>query len=212
MAFADAADGISRPLLLLKGVWLALASGYKSATGLRADRRARDPRRHGEHAEHHLADDHRARLRRVVEKAGVIDRLITPIIQRGEVRGPLIASLRRARYLRPISSRPTSICASCCPADVQARLRQSRICADGRCRAHGASEHLPTADPLEQLRRVYGCDPGCCHVELPALRGLQPCEPVAGDRLAYTGLRMMRATATPAQASAPKVPPTGTMG
>src|SRR5262249_17327347 len=33
IAFADTGDGIARPLLLLKGVWLALASGYKVQTG-----------------------------------------------------------------------------------------------------------------------------------------------------------------------------------
>ena len=33
VAFADAGDGLPRPLLILKGVWLALASGYESTTG-----------------------------------------------------------------------------------------------------------------------------------------------------------------------------------
>ena len=36
--------------------------------------------------------------------------------------------------------------------------------------------------------------------------------PLLAIAFAYLGLRMMRASATPKQASAPKVPPTGTMG
>ena len=63
IAFAGAGDLPDR-LALLKGVWLALASGYTSTSGVRADGPARVPRRHGQHARHGLADRDRARLRR----------------------------------------------------------------------------------------------------------------------------------------------------
>jgi NhaC family Na+:H+ antiporter len=93
IAFADAGDGISRPLLLLKGVWLALADGYKSDTG------------------YAMIDQLVTRggmesmlntiwliitalaFGGVVEKAGVIERLITPVIQAAKSTGSLVASL-----------------------------------------------------------------------------------------------------------------------
>jgi NhaC family Na+:H+ antiporter len=93
VTFADAGDGISRPFLLLKGVWLALASGYKSNTG------------------YTMIDQLVTRggmesmlntiwliitalaFGGVVEKAGVIERLITPVIKAAKSAGSLVASL-----------------------------------------------------------------------------------------------------------------------
>jgi len=92
LAFA-AADDLPRWLALLKGVWLALASGYTSSTG-------------------HLSIDQLVSrggmasmlntiwliitalaFGGVVEKAGVLDRLITPIVRAAKSFGALVASL-----------------------------------------------------------------------------------------------------------------------
>jgi NhaC family Na+:H+ antiporter len=93
IAFADSGDGIPRWLLLLKGVWLALASGYVSTTG------------------HSAIDQLVSRggmasmlntiwliitalaFGGVVEKAGMLDRLITPIIEAAKSAGALVAAL-----------------------------------------------------------------------------------------------------------------------
>jgi Na+:H+ antiporter, NhaC family len=92
LAFAAAAD-LPRWLALLKGVWLALASGYTSSTG-------------------HLSIDQLVSrggmasmlntiwliitalaFGGVVEKAGVLDRIITPIVRAAKSFGALVASL-----------------------------------------------------------------------------------------------------------------------
>lgn len=93
IAFADAGNDIPRWLALCKGVWLTLASGYVSATG------------------HQAIDQLMTRggidsmlntiwlvitalaFGGVVEKAGVLDRLITPIIGAARSTGALISSL-----------------------------------------------------------------------------------------------------------------------
>jgi Na+:H+ antiporter, NhaC family len=93
IAFANAGDGVPRWLALIKGVWLALASGYVSTTG-------------------HAAIDQLVTrggmasmlstiwlviaalaFGGVVEKAGILDRLITPIIGAAKSVGTLVASL-----------------------------------------------------------------------------------------------------------------------
>ncbi len=92
IAFADAGD---RPafLALLKGVWLALASGYKSTTGfapmdMLATRGGMDSMLNTIW----LVVTALA-FGGVVEKAGVLDRLITPIIEKARSDGALVASL-----------------------------------------------------------------------------------------------------------------------
>ena len=88
-----AADDLPRWLALLKGVWLALASGYTSSTG------------------HPSIDQLVSRggmasmlntiwliitalaFGGVVEKAGVLDRIITPIVRAAKSFGALVASL-----------------------------------------------------------------------------------------------------------------------
>jgi NhaC family Na+:H+ antiporter len=97
VVFADAQD-VSHGLTLLKGVWLALAGGYKSSTGFE------------------LIDVLASRggmasmlntvwlvitalaFGGVVEKAGVLDRLITPIINMARSAGALTSSLVAAVF------------------------------------------------------------------------------------------------------------------
>ncbi len=90
--FADA-GGLPSWLALLKGVWLALASGYTSTTGfapmdMLATRGGMDSMLNTIW----LIVTALA-FGGVVEKAGVLERLITPIIERAKSDGKLVASL-----------------------------------------------------------------------------------------------------------------------
>jgi NhaC family Na+:H+ antiporter len=98
IAFAGGDDALPRGLALLKGVWLALASGYTSATG------------------HATVDQLVTRggmasmlntiwliitalaFGGVVEKCGALDRLIAPVIARARSAGALVASLVAAIF------------------------------------------------------------------------------------------------------------------
>lgn len=93
MAFAAVDAGIPQWLALLKGVWLALASGYTSTSGfapmdMLASRGGMDSMLNTIW----LIISALA-FGGVVEKVGVLDRLITPIIQKAKSDGALVASL-----------------------------------------------------------------------------------------------------------------------
>jgi Na+:H+ antiporter, NhaC family len=90
--FADAGD-LPTALALLKGVWLALASGYTSTSGFAPmDTLAS---RGGMDSMLNTIWLIVAALAfgGVVEKAGMLDRLITPIIEKAKSSGALVASL-----------------------------------------------------------------------------------------------------------------------
>jgi NhaC family Na+:H+ antiporter len=92
IAFANAGD-LPSWLAMLKGVWLALASGYTSTTGfapmdMLATRGGMDSMLNTIW----LIVTALA-FGGVVEKAGVLDRLITPIIEKAKSNGALVASL-----------------------------------------------------------------------------------------------------------------------
>ncbi len=93
VAFAAAGAEVPTWLALLKGVWLALASGYKSTSGfapmdMLATRGGMDSMLNTVW----LIVTALA-FGGVVEKAGVLDRLITPIIDKAKSGGALVASL-----------------------------------------------------------------------------------------------------------------------
>jgi len=93
IAFADPEGGLPTALALFKGVWLALASGYQSSSGiasldLLASRGGMDSMLNTIW----LIISALA-FGGVVEKAGVLDRLITPIIEKAKSDGALVASL-----------------------------------------------------------------------------------------------------------------------
>jgi NhaC family Na+:H+ antiporter len=93
ITFANAGAEMPAALALLKGVWLALASGYTSTTGFEpmdmlATRGGMDSMLNTIW----LVVTALA-FGGVVEKAGVLDRLITPIINKAKSTGALVASL-----------------------------------------------------------------------------------------------------------------------
>ena len=81
-----AAADLSASLALLKGVWLALASGYTSTTGFAPIDLLAIARRHGPHADTIWLIVMALAFGGVVEKAGVIERLITPITEKARRR------------------------------------------------------------------------------------------------------------------------------
>jgi NhaC family Na+:H+ antiporter len=92
-AFADPRGELLRVVALLKGVWLALASGYQSTSGIAsldmlASRGGMDSMLNTIW----LIITALA-FGGVVEKAGVLERLITPIIEKAKSNGALVASL-----------------------------------------------------------------------------------------------------------------------
>jgi NhaC family Na+:H+ antiporter len=91
--FAGADDGIAHWLALLKGVWLALGSGYKSTTGFApVDELASRGGMASMLSTIWLIITALA-FGGVVEKAGVLDRLIAPILNAAKSAGALMASL-----------------------------------------------------------------------------------------------------------------------
>ncbi|MBC8747619.1 MULTISPECIES: Na+/H+ antiporter NhaC [Paraburkholderia] len=93
VAFASAKPGVPNWLALVKGVWLALASGYKTSTG----NHALDllVTRGGMESMLNTIWLIIAALGfgGVVEKCGVLERLITPVIDKARRAGALVASL-----------------------------------------------------------------------------------------------------------------------
>jgi NhaC family Na+:H+ antiporter len=92
-AFADPNAELPRVVALFKGVWLALASGYQSSSGVAsldmlASRGGMDSMLNTIW----LIITALA-FGGVVEKAGVLERLITPIIEKAKSNGALVASL-----------------------------------------------------------------------------------------------------------------------
>lgn len=91
-AFA-AGDGIPGWLALIKGVWLALASGYASSTGHPSVDQLITRGGMGSMLNTIWLIITALAFGGVVEKCGVLDRLITPIINRAKSAGSLVASL-----------------------------------------------------------------------------------------------------------------------
>ena len=92
-AFAGAGDGTPTWLALLKGVWLALASGYKSSTGYPAIDQLVSRGGMASMLNTIWLIIAALAFGGVVEKAGVLDRLITPIIDAAKSVGALVSAL-----------------------------------------------------------------------------------------------------------------------
>ena len=93
IAFAAAPDGTPRSLALLKGVWLALASGYVSTTGQPMVDQLVTRGGMASMLQTIWLIIAALAFGGVVEKAGVLERLITPVISAAKSAGALVASL-----------------------------------------------------------------------------------------------------------------------
>ena len=156
IAFAADPD-LATPLALLKGAWLALASGYTSTTGYEAiDMLA------SRGGMERMLDTIwliivALAFGGVVEKAGAIERLIAPVLAAVEVerrprgRDRRLDGRHQRRDRRPVhrhrAARP----------DVQGRLPEARSRAGGAVAvARRFGDGDLGADSLEQLRRLHG--------------------------------------------------------
>ena len=161
IAFADPAGDLPTALALFKGVWLALASGYQSSTGvasidLLASRGGMDSMLNTIW----LIVTALA-FGGVVEKAGVLDRLITPIIEKAKSDGALVASLAASIFATNVITADQYIAIVLPGRMFKGAFARARAGA-GRAVAHGRRyRHADVgADPLEQLRRLHGRDAG----------------------------------------------------
>jgi NhaC family Na+:H+ antiporter len=213
VAFADAGDGIPRPLLLLKGVWLALASGYKSTTG------------------YAMIDQLVSRggmesmlntiwliitalaFGGVVEKAGVIERLISPVIQAAKSAGSLVASLVGAVVATNIVTADQYIAIVLPGRMFKGAFEKRGFAPVVLSRTIGASG-TPTGAlvPWNSCGAFLAATLGVPTLSFLPYAVFNFASPLLVILFAYAGLRMMRAPATPQPASAAKAPPTGTMG
>jgi len=96
IAFAQPREGIPSVLAMLKGMWLALASGYKSSTGVPTiDLLVTRGGMESMMSTIWLIITALA-FGGVVEKCGVLERLTTPILARAKSAGALVAALAAA--------------------------------------------------------------------------------------------------------------------
>ncbi len=174
-AFAGAEAGTPTWLALIKGVWLALASGYKSSHRRPGYRSTRLTWWDGEHAEYDLADHHGAWLsgewwRRQVSWNGSLRRFLDAAKSVG-------IACRISCRLGPRHEHRNggSVHRDCAArTNVQERLRGSqpspgRAIADDWCFRHA---HV-SGYSMEQLRGLHGRDFRRRHAQLRAVRDFQ---------------------------------------
>src|SRR4029077_13316588 len=93
VVFADAREGTWHGLALVKGVWLALASGYRSATGHQAIDLLVSRGGMASMLDTIWLVITALAFGGVVEKAGVLERLIAPVLEAVKSTGALVAAL-----------------------------------------------------------------------------------------------------------------------
>jgi NhaC family Na+:H+ antiporter len=93
IAFADVAPGTWSGIALLKGVWLALADGYHASTGNAAIDRLVTRGGMASMLNTVWLIITALAFGGVVEKAGVLERLITPVVEKAKSGGSLVATL-----------------------------------------------------------------------------------------------------------------------
>ena len=182
IAFAGA--DLPAGLALLKGVWAALATGYVSSTG----EPAVDQLLTRGGMESMLGTVWLILVALafggIVEKAGVLDRLIGPVIAAARSIGALVAALVGAAVSTNVLASDQYIAVV-----LPGRMFQGAFAARGLApvvlsRALGELGHGDlTAHPLEQLRRLHGRDAGRGHHCIRPVRVLQSPEPARFDRL-----------------------------
>ena len=176
--------GLPHGLALLKGVWATLAGGYVSATGEPA-------------VDQLLSRGGMASMLGTVwlilvalafggfiERAGVLERLIGPLIAAARSAGALVATLVGAAFGTNVLASDQYI-AVVLPGRMFRRAFEARGLAPGRAVAHPRRLRRRdlAAHPLEQLRRLHGRDARRRHHRLPPLRLLQPHQSAGLDRL-----------------------------
>jgi len=205
--YADAGD-LPSWLALLKGVWLALASGYTSTTGfapmdMLATRGGMDSMLNTIW----LIVTALA-FGGVVEKAGVLERLITPIIEKAKSNGSLVASLVSSIIATNIITADQYIAIV-----LPGRMFKSAFAKRGLAPVVLSRAVGDTATPTGSLIPWNSCGAYMAATLGVATWSYAPyaifnlVSPLLTIALAYAGFRMLRLPASPPEASAPTPAP-----
>jgi NhaC family Na+:H+ antiporter len=201
LAFAAADPGTPTWLAMLKGVWLALASGYRSSTGVE------------------MIDTLSSRggmdsmlntiwlivtalaFGGVVEKAGVLDRLIAPVIHAAKSLGSLVASLVGAIFATNVVTADQYIAIV-----LPGRMFKSAFAKRGLApvvlsRTIGASG-TPTSAliPWNSCGAYMAATLGVATWSYAPWAVFNFASPLLAIAFAYLGVRMLRAPGAPQQA------------
>ena len=201
--FADPGGELPRAVALFKGVWLALASGYKSSSGIAsldmlASRGGMDSMLNTIW----LIITALA-FGGVVEKAGVLERLITPIIEKAKSNGALVASLVSSIIATNIITADQYIAIV-----LPGRMFKTAFARRGLAPAVLSRSVAGTATPTSSLIPWNSCGAYMAATLGVATWSYAPwaffsyISPVLTVAVAYAGIRMLRAPADTSKLSA----------
>jgi Na+:H+ antiporter, NhaC family len=208
VAFADPTGELPAWLAVFKGVWLALASGYKASTGYSAidvlvTRGGMDSMLNTIW----LVITALA-FGGVVEKAGVLDRLITPIIEKAKSDGALVASLVSSIVATNIVTADQYIAIV-----LPGRMFKSAFARRGLAPVVLSRTVGDTATPTGSLIPWNSCGAYMAATLGVATLSYAPyaifawVSPLLTVAIAYAGIRMLRLPAAAGPAGAATVPP-----
>ena len=207
IAFAAKSGDAPNWLLLIKGVWLALASGYASSTGyptidVLVSRGGMDSMLNTIW----LIITALA-FGGVVEKAGVLDRLITPIINRAKSAGSLVATLVASVFATNVVTADQYI-AIVLPARMfKGAFAQRGLDPVVLSRSVGASG-TPTGAliPWNSCGAYMAATLGVATFSYAPYAVFNFASPLLAIAVAYLGIRMMRIAPTPDVKAVPSIP------
>jgi Na+:H+ antiporter, NhaC family len=205
IAFAGTGDGIPRPLLLLKGVWLALADGYSATTGYPViDQLVTRGGMASMLGTVWLIITALA-FGGVVEKAGVLERLMTPIIEAVKSVGALVASLVGAVFATNVVTADQFIAIVLPGRMFKSAFAQRGLSPLVLSRTIGASG-TPTGAlvPWNSCGAYIAATLGVATFHYMPYAIFNFASPLLAMALAFFGLRMLGAPRTPGAAGAPQ--------
>jgi Na+:H+ antiporter, NhaC family len=206
-AFADPDGELPRVVALLKGVWLALASGYKSSSGIAsldmlASRGGMDSMLNTIW----LIITALA-FGGVVEKAGVLERLITPIIEKVKADGALVASLVASIFATNVITADQYIAIV-----LPGRMFKTAFARRGLAPAVLSRSVAGSATPTSALIPWNSCGAYMAATLGIATWSYAPwaffsyISPILTIAIAYAGIRMLRVPVAPVSAAAGPAP------
>ena len=212
IAFADAGEGMPRLLALLKGVWMALASGYKASTGNASFDTLVSRGGMDSMLNTIWLIISALAFGGVVEKAGVIERLMGPIIERAKSDGALVASLVSAIIATNIITADQYMAVV-----LPARMFKSAFQRQGLAPVVLSRTVGNAATPSSALIPWNSCGAfmaatlGVATLSYAPFSVFSYVSPLLVVGMAYAGVRMIRITAAPSESAATPAtsPPAG---
>jgi Na+:H+ antiporter, NhaC family len=208
IAFADSGDGIPRSLLPLKGVWLALASGYKAATGYAVIDRLVSRGGMASMMNTIWLIITALAFGGVVEKAGVLDRLIAPVIAAAKSAGAMVASLAGAVFATNVVTADQYI-AIVLPGRMFKGAFEKRGLAPVVLSRTIAASGTPTSAliPWNSCGAYMAATLGVATWSYLPYAVFNIASPLLTVAAAYLGIRMLRGARAPEETSAPLTAP-----